>query len=132
MFKAAGGTAGAASYLAVIDESKIEQLPPQEQHQARLDMLASLIGQSALGPIGVDFERAGPAEIAGKMLKQGVREAGPGLERSASAELDRAMETGRASGEQAPAFDPSKPFEVVEETPEAQTAAAPAAAQPES
>lgn len=70
MWKAAGGMAGAAGYLATIDESQIENLPPEQRDAARIDMLAGLIGQSALGPMGVRYEKELPratqaARVAG-------------------------------------------------------------------
>jgi hypothetical protein len=54
IWKAAGALTGAAGYLATIDESKIENLPPEQRDQARIDMVAGLIGQSVLGPMGVE------------------------------------------------------------------------------
>ena len=53
-WKAAGAMTGAAGYLAAIDESKIRTLPPEQRDAARIDMVAGLIGQSVLGPMGVE------------------------------------------------------------------------------
>lgn len=53
VWKAIGGVSGAAGYLGLIDESEIEQLPPALRNEARIEMVAGLIGQSALGPMGL-------------------------------------------------------------------------------
>lgn len=66
LIKQAGGLAGAAGYLGTIDESEIANLPPEQQTQARIDAVAGLIGQSVLGPIGV--EKTNPAEAAAMEL----------------------------------------------------------------
>lgn len=72
LWKAAGGVSGAAGYAAVIDESEIQNLPPEQRKDARIDAVAGLIGQSALGPMGVEFKEMGPGEIASKALQEQI------------------------------------------------------------
>lgn len=73
IFKGIGGTAGAAAYMATISESEIQNLPPEQRKDARIEALASLIGQAALGPMGVKFDQPGAPEIAGKILKERIK-----------------------------------------------------------
>ena len=60
LLKGLGGITGAAGYLGLIDESKIEQLPPEKRDEARIQALANILGQSLLGPMGVEKEPPKP------------------------------------------------------------------------
>lgn len=57
--KGVAGTAGPASGLIAEQEIEISKLPPEQQHEARVNMWANIAGQVALGPMGVEFERPG-------------------------------------------------------------------------
>lgn len=59
--KGAGGLTGPAAGLIAQGEYEISQLPEDKKREARINLYANVLGQSALGPVGVKYEKRAPS-----------------------------------------------------------------------
>ena len=73
IIKGLGGMGAAAGFLGLIDWRHIRNLPPDEQHQAKVEAVGGFFSQLAMGPVGVKFKARTPAEVAAAEMIDQVR-----------------------------------------------------------